>query len=65
VENIYNADEKGIQLGVGKKVAVVADWNQKNVVQVENGNREMVTFIETVCANGSVLPPSVIFQGKD
>lgn len=63
-ENIYNADEKGIQLGVGKSVAAIVDRNQKNVQQVEDGNREMVTIIETVCADGTALPPSVIFQGK-
>ena len=63
-KNIYNADEKGIQLGAGKSVAVIIDRNQKNVQQVENGNCEMVMLIESVCADGTSLPPSVIFQGK-
>jgi hypothetical protein len=62
-ENIYNADEKGIQLGIGQSVAAIVDRSQKTVQQVENGNREMVTVIETVCADGTALPPSVIFQG--
>lgn len=64
LENIYNADEKGIQLGVGKSVSTIVDRTQKNVQQVENGNRKMVTIIETVSADGLALRSSVIFQGK-
>jgi Tc5 transposase DNA-binding domain len=63
-ENIYNMDEKGIQLGVGQKVKAFVDRDQKDVYSVENGNRELVTVIETVCADGSCLQPSVIYQGK-
>ncbi|KAF9441488.1 hypothetical protein P691DRAFT_799479 [Macrolepiota fuliginosa MF-IS2] len=61
-ENIYNADEKGVQLGVGQSVAVIVDQSQKTVQQVENGNQEMVTIIKAICADGGALPPSVIFQ---
>ena len=64
IENIYNMDEKGIQLGVGKRVAAIIDRDQKNAFQVEDGNRELVTIIETICADGTALHPSVIFQGK-
>ncbi|KAF5378694.1 hypothetical protein D9757_010747 [Collybiopsis confluens] len=63
-KNIYNADEKGIQLGVGEQTKVLVDCNQKSVQSVEHGNRELVTVMETVCTNGTVLPPSVIFRGK-
>ncbi|KAF9439713.1 hypothetical protein P691DRAFT_769062 [Macrolepiota fuliginosa MF-IS2] len=63
-ENIYNTDEKGVQLGIGQSVAAIIDCNQKSVQQVENGNWEMVTIIEAICADGSALPPSVIFQGQ-
>lgn len=62
-ENIYNMDEKGIQLGVGKRVASIIDHDQKEVYNIEDGNRELVTVIETVCADGNALPPSVIFRG--
>ncbi|KAE9384674.1 hypothetical protein BT96DRAFT_756739, partial [Gymnopus androsaceus JB14] len=30
-ENIYNMDEKGIQMGVGERTAVLVDRNQKTV----------------------------------
>ena len=62
-ENVYNMDEKGIQLGVGKRVTSIIDRDQKEVYNIEDGNRELVTMIETVCADGSTLPPSAIFKG--
>ena len=35
---MYNIDEKGIQLGVGKRTLVLVDRDQKNVHQVEDGS---------------------------
>ncbi len=62
-ENLYNMDEKGIQLGIGSRVAAFVDRDQKNVYSVEDGNRELVTIIETISADGFALKPSVIYQG--
>lgn len=62
--NIYNMDEKGLQLGVGKRAKVLVDRDQKSVQQLENGNRELVTVIEVVSADGFALRPSVIFKAK-
>ncbi|KIL55798.1 hypothetical protein M378DRAFT_188648 [Amanita muscaria Koide BX008] len=61
---MYNMDEKGVQLGIGKRIAALVDRNQKVAQHIEAGDRELVTIIETVCADGSSLVPSVIFQGK-
>jgi hypothetical protein len=62
-ENIYNMDKKGIQLGLGKRVVALVDRDQKTAYQVEDGNCELVTVIETVCADGTALHPSVVYQG--
>ena len=62
-ENTWNMDEKGVQLGIGAKVAAIIDRDQATVYSVEDGNRELVTIIEAVCADGTALLPSVIFQG--
>jgi hypothetical protein len=62
--DIYNMDEKGIQLGIDKRTMVLVERDQKSVQQVEDGNRELVTVIECVSADGHVLPPSVIFKAK-
>ena len=62
-ENIYNMDEKGVQLGVGGRVLALVDRDQKSVKHVEDGNRELVTIIECVAADGSSIRPSVVFKG--
>jgi hypothetical protein len=61
---MYNMDEKGIQLGIGKRTMVLVDHDQKSVQQVEDGNCELVTVIETVCSDGTALQPCVIFKVK-
>ena len=38
--------------------------DQKAVYSIEDGNRELATVIECICADGSILHPSVIFQGQ-
>ena len=45
-------------------MAVLVDWDQKSVYSLEEGNRELVTVIETICADGSSLHPSAIFRGQ-
>lgn len=62
-ENRYNPDEKGVQMGIGARTQVLVDRDQKVVQSTEHGNRDLVTIIETVCADGTSLPPSVIFEG--
>ena len=62
--NIYNMDEKGVQLGISDRIAAIIDRDQQSVYQIEDGNQDIITIIETVCANGSTLHPLVIFQGK-
>jgi len=63
-KNIYNMDEKGIQLGIRQKVKAFVDCDQKDVYSIQDGNHELVMVIETASADGSCLEPSVIFQGK-
>ena len=62
-ENMWNMDKKGMQLGIGVKVAAIIDRNQAAVYSVKDGNHELVTVIEAVCTNRTALIPSVIFQG--
>lgn len=63
-DNLYNMDEKGIQLGIGARITAMIDRDQQTVYSIEDGNRELITVIETICADGSVLHPSMIFQGQ-
>ena len=41
----------------------IVDCDQKTVHQVEDGNQELVTFIECTATDGSMLPPTVVFKG--
>ena len=63
LENTWNMDEKGVQLGIGVKVTAIIDRDQSTVYSVKDGNRELITIIEAVCADGMALVPLVIFQG--
>ena len=56
-------DEKGIQLGLGARVLALVDRDQKTVYQVEDGDRELVTMIECVAADGTAIRPSVVVKG--
>jgi hypothetical protein len=62
-ENTYNMDEKGVMMGLGQKTFVLADRNQASVNVIEDGNRELVTVIECISADGRDLDPTVIFKG--
>ena len=62
-ENTWNMDEKGVQLGIGVKVAAIIDQDQSTVYSIKDGNHELVTIIEAVCTDRKALVPLVIFQG--
>jgi hypothetical protein len=57
-------DEKGFLMGLAARARVICRSSTKHVNVTQDGNRESVTVIETVSADGTVLPPFVIFKGK-
>lgn len=61
--NIYNVDEKGIQMGVVGRQTALVDRNQKTVSLKQDGNKELATIIECVAADGKALQPLVIMKG--
>ncbi|KZT63246.1 DDE-domain-containing protein, partial [Daedalea quercina L-15889] len=63
-ENIYNMDEKGVQLGIMDDIKVLVDCDQRDVYNIKNSNCELITIIECICADGTVICPCVIFKGK-
>ncbi|CAG8971695.1 hypothetical protein HYALB_00003163 [Hymenoscyphus albidus] len=64
-EDIYNFDETGFQMGViaTAKVVTGSEYTGR-AIHIQPGNREWVTVVESICADGWVLPPMVIFEGK-
>jgi hypothetical protein len=67
-QNIYNVDEKGFLLGFSrtkKRVVSIEGLKRKRIVGAsQDGNREFITLIASVCADGSHLPPTLIYQGE-
>jgi hypothetical protein len=63
--DIYNFDETGFQMGVVSTAKVITGAERSNrPVSVQPGNREWVTAIDCICADGQSLPPVIIFEGK-
>ncbi|KAI1507231.1 Tc5 transposase DNA-binding domain containing protein [Pyrenophora tritici-repentis] len=65
--DIYNMDEKGFLIGVtgrSKRVFGRRMWEKKEVTTgVQDGSREWISILACICADGSVLPPGIIYQG--
>jgi hypothetical protein len=64
LENIYNMDETGIQLGVQHTAACIVDTDVYSRVCKSAENRENATIIECISASGRVLSPMVIMGVK-
>ncbi|USP82871.1 transposase [Curvularia clavata] len=63
--DLYNMDETGIRMGVGGQQYVITMAGDDDAIQSPSDtNRESVTVVETVAADGSVLAPFIILKGK-
>ena len=63
-ELVYGADETGIQTGVGTTERVIGPAGAKMQHQQRSGNRENITVLPTICADGTSVPPTVIYKGE-
>ena len=64
-EHIWNMDEKGIQLGGGRKnmgTKYFYSRSQKQKSRLKSDNLELVTVLECVSAAGDIVPPSFCLQ---
>ena len=52
-----------MQLGVSEKEHVVGGHGKKVQHQIRGVDRENTTVICTICADGTSIPPMVIFKG--
>ena len=62
--NIYNFDESGFPRGKGKKEHVITCPGTKIQHANQDGNRENITVMCTVCADSTVLTPVILFKGE-
>ena len=63
-ELLYGADETGVQTGIGVTERVIGPAQAKIQHQQRSGNRENITVLPTICADGTSLPPTVIYKGE-
>ena len=61
---IFNMDEKGFLMGVASRAKVLCRRGRRNPRVTHDGNRELVTVVETVGALGCALSPLIINKGK-
>jgi hypothetical protein len=61
-------DEKGFLIGFSrtkKRIVSLESLKSKRIAGAsQDGNREFITLIASICANGTALPPSLIYQGE-
>lgn len=65
----YNIDEKGFLIGIvgrSKRIFSRRMWEKKEVrASLQDGNRAWITLLACICADGSALPPSLIYEAAN
>lgn len=62
--DIWGTDESGFMTGIGQRERVIGRKGRKIQHQQRNGSRETITVIPAICADGSTIPPAVIYKGQ-
>jgi transposase-like protein len=67
--DIYNMDEKGFLIGLtgrSKRIFSRRQWEKKEVrASLQDGSCEFLTLLACCCANGSLLPPALIYAAAN
>jgi hypothetical protein len=63
-ENMYNMDESGFAIGEKEAGRCIINAQVRQKFQAKPGRQEWVSVVECVCADGSVIPPLVIFRAE-
>lgn len=64
-ENVYGMDESGFPPGNEGRQKVIGRRHAKLQHKSGGADRENVTALVTICADGSCLKPTIIFKGKN
>jgi hypothetical protein len=67
-ENIYNWDEKGFIIGLMNRtqriMSLEAYRSGRIQLALTDGNREFVTLLACICADGTKIPVGLIYKGE-
>ncbi|PMD26311.1 hypothetical protein NA56DRAFT_733159 [Hyaloscypha hepaticicola] len=65
--NIYNWDEKGFLIGLAhtlKRIMTKKLYNSGRIISAaQDGSREFISLLASICADGTALPPALIYKG--
>ena len=64
-ELIYGTEESGIQEGIGTRERVYGARGKKVQHQQRSEGRENIIVIVTIWADGTSIPPAMIYKGED
>ena len=66
--NIYNFDKKGFLIGICRSMKRIVSSKQLREKRLlgskQDGSREFISLLATICADGTALPPALIYQGE-
>lgn len=62
-EDVYNMDESGYGIGTHESSRVIIDSSLRTRYQAQPGRQEWVSTVECICADGTSIPPLIIFKG--
>jgi hypothetical protein len=67
-ENLYNIDEKGFLQGYAHSVKRIMTRKEYTSGQVQsnkyNRSREFISLLAAICADGTAVPPALIYKGS-
>ena len=63
--DVYNMDETGFRIGVGGSQWIITMEFKKPQLSPSETNRDFITSVEAISADGEVLPPLLIVQGPN
>ena len=64
--DIWNFDETGFLMGqISPTLVVTSSEGRAKAKKIQPGNREWITVIQAVRADGEVIPPYVVVAGKN
>ena len=64
-ENMYNRDESGFSIGEIQPGKCIINAQIRQQFQTKPGRQEWVTSVECICADGTALPPLIIFKAEN
>jgi hypothetical protein len=65
LKNVYNMDESGFSIGKIEATCVIINAKIRAKYQAQPGRQEWVSVVECICADGTTIPPLVIFHGEN